>query len=57
MDRILSIGCCGAGKSTFARRMHKVTGLPGWVWPTQGQWKKRVRELLDSMNTIARGKK
>ena len=28
MQRVLVIGCPGAGKSTFARKLHELTGLP-----------------------------
>ena len=28
MERAMVIGCPGAGKSTFAKRLHEVTGLP-----------------------------
>lgn len=28
MKRVLVIGCSGAGKSTFARRLRDITGLP-----------------------------
>lgn len=28
MQKVLILGCPGAGKSTFARRLHAVTGLP-----------------------------
>jgi len=28
MKRIAVIGCCGAGKSTFSRQLHRITGLP-----------------------------
>ena len=28
MKKVIIIGCCGAGKSTFARRLRDATGLP-----------------------------
>lgn len=28
MQKAMVIGCPGAGKSTFAKRLHKATGLP-----------------------------
>ncbi len=28
MQKVIIIGCPGAGKSTFARKLHKATGLP-----------------------------
>ena len=28
MQKVLVIGCSGAGKSTFARRLRDITGLP-----------------------------
>ena len=28
MKKVLIIGCCGSGKSTFARQLHACTGIP-----------------------------
>ena len=28
MKRIMVIGCPGSGKSTFSRKLHKLTGIP-----------------------------
>ena len=57
MRRVLVIGSCGAGKSTFSRRLHKLTGLPllhldrhywkpGWVESEVDEWKAKVEELI-----------
>jgi len=56
MRRVLVLGPCGAGKSTFARRLGDATGLPvvyldqefwkpGWVMTPRAVWEQRVREL------------
>ena len=55
MERVLVMGSCGAGKSTFARRLSAITGIPvvsldalfwkpGWVEPDKGEFKQRVAE-------------
>ncbi len=57
MKKILIIGSGGAGKSTFARRLHKATGIdvihldkvfwrPNWVETPKDEWKKTVENLL-----------
>lgn len=57
MKRVLVIGSCGAGKSTFARQLHEMTGLPlipldrhywkpGWVESEKDVWHETVRELI-----------
>jgi len=54
--RILVVGCGGSGKSTFARELGRLTGLPvfhldahfwnpGWAGTAREQWEARVREL------------
>ncbi len=57
MRRVLIIGSAGAGKSTLARRLGEITGLPvihldahywnaGWRETPKDEWKQRVGELL-----------
>lgn len=57
MDRIVIIGCPGAGKSTAARRLARITGLPlihldrhywlpGWVRPDDETWRVKVHDLV-----------
>lgn len=58
MKRILVIGSSGAGKSTFSRRLHQLTGLklihldrlywkPNWVETTdKAEWKRAIENAL-----------
>ena len=56
MQRVLVVGCGGAGKSTFSRRLAASTGLPliqldyaywrpGWTEPPRDEWLAKVAEL------------
>ena len=66
MKRILVIGSGGAGKSTFSRRLHELTGIelfhldklhwkPNWVEPTKDDWKKTMEDLLKNDSWIMDG--
>ena len=58
MRRVLILGCSGAEKSTFARQLGAITGLPvvhldqlywqpGWVEPDREQWLRALRCVLE----------
>ena len=64
--RVLVIGMAGSGKSTFSRALSAKTGLklvqldvhywkPGWVEPTEGEWRDTQRTLLAGDRWIADG--
>lgn len=66
MERIIVIGCCGAGKSTFARRLHDKTGLElvhldklhwssNWVESDRETMKQRVQEVVEKPKWIIDG--
>jgi adenylate kinase family enzyme len=57
MKKVLVIGSCGAGKSTFARHLAKLLNIdvihldtlywhPGWIATPRAEWRKVVEELL-----------
>ena len=66
MKRIMIIGCCGAGKSTLARRLHKITNLPlhhldlyywkeNWTETPKEDWEPIVAELANKDEWIIDG--
>lgn len=66
MKKVLVIGSCGAGKSTFAKRLHLATGLklihldsfyhlPNWEEPPDDVWLKTVKELVSGDEWIIDG--
>jgi adenylate kinase family enzyme len=66
MKKVLVIGSCGAGKSTFARRLHEATGLklihldrfyhnPNWEEPSDEEWFQTVEKLIGEDEWIIDG--
>ena len=66
MKKILVIGCCGAGKSTFSKKLHKILKLPlihldtyyhkpNWEEPEKEDWKKIVSSLAHRKEWIMDG--
>ena len=51
MQRVIIIGCGGAGKSTLARKLGEKTGLPvvhlDQIWWAPGNWQHMDREAFD----------
>ena len=51
MERVMIIGCGGAGKSTLARKLGEKTGLPvvhlDQFWWAPGNWQHLTREEFD----------
>jgi adenylate kinase family enzyme len=65
-SRVVVTGMAGAGKSTFSRALSAKTGLPvvhldihfwepGWVEPSEDEWRETQRGLLASDEWIADG--
>lgn len=66
MKKVLVIGSCGAGKSTFARRLHEATDIklihldkiywkPNWTETAKDEWEEKVWEILRGDSWIIDG--
>ena len=64
--RVVVTGMAGSGKSTFSRSLAVKTGLPvvhldlhfwkpGWVAPSEGEWREKQRGLLAGNEWIVDG--
>lgn len=60
------IGCCGAGKSTFSRKLHDITNLelihldqeywkPNWEETDKNDWQNKVQQLANKSSWIIDG--
>lgn len=53
MERVMIIGCGGAGKSTLARKLGEKTGIPvvhlDQIWWGPGNWQHMEREAFDAV--------
>jgi adenylate kinase family enzyme len=66
MQRVLVMGSCGSGKSTFARRLSAITGIPvvsldalfwkpGWVEPDKAEFRERLADAARQPRWIMDG--
>jgi adenylate kinase family enzyme len=66
MKRIMIIGCSGSGKSTFSRKLNKLTQIPlvhldqkywksNWVEPSKEAWRKTISEVVKEDQWIMDG--
>ncbi|MCB1023802.1 MAG: hypothetical protein KDB79_05410 [Acidobacteria bacterium] len=66
MKKVLVIGSCGTGKSTFSKALHRATGLklihldtfyhkPNWGKPTNEEWFETVEKLVAGEDWIIDG--
>ena len=66
MKKVLVLGCCGAGKSTFSKKLHSILNLeiihldqyyhkPNWEETEQDEWKKIVNSLVKKPSWIMDG--
>ena len=66
LQKILVIGCCGAGKSIFSKKLQSILNLeiihldqyyhkPNWEETEQEEWEKTVNELVQKPSWIMDG--
>lgn len=66
MQKVMIIGCCGAGKSSLARRLHEKTDLPlihldqhyhlpEWQEPSKEDWQSKMHKLVSGDRWIIDG--
>lgn len=66
MQRVMIIGCCGAGKSTFSNRLNRITNLeiihldqyywkPNWEETEASKWETTVSDLSAKSRWIMDG--
>ena len=66
MKKILVIGCCGSGKSTFSKKLQSILKIevihldqyyhkPNWEEPEEEEWKKTVNKLVKKPSWIMDG--
>ena len=66
LQKILVIGCCGAGKSTFSKKLQSILNLeiihldkyyhkPNWEEPEKAEWEKIVHTLVQKSSWIMDG--
>lgn len=66
MQKVLVIGCCGAGKSTFSKKLQAILNVelihldqyyhkPNWEEPKKEQWEEIVNNLVQKPSWIMDG--
>ena len=66
MKKVLVLGCCGAGKSTFSKKLQSILKIPlihldshyhkpNWVEPEKEEWEKVLKQILRRESFIMDG--
>ncbi|WLR53902.1 DNA topology modulation protein [Mesobacillus subterraneus] len=66
MEKVIIIGCGGAGKSTLARKLSKILNLkvyhldamywkPGWEMTAKDEWEKLINQVIEEDSWIMDG--
>ena len=66
IEKVLVIGCCGAGKSTLSKKLEKILKLPlihldkhyhkpNWEEPEKDEWEKTLSKLVKQKRWIMDG--